>query len=114
MSKVGRPKKIIDYQAVERLGNIMCTQEEIASFLDISVRTLQRDQEFCRIYNKAREQGKMSIRRQQYKLMNSGNTTMAIWLGKQYLGQRDKFEENVHQDVTIQIVEDIPKRSDDK
>ena len=45
---LARPKKEIDYDAVEKLSNIQCTQEEIANFLEVSVRTLQRDEEFCR------------------------------------------------------------------
>lgn len=91
----GRPKKEIDYNAVEKLANIQCTQEEIASFLGLSVRTLQRDEEFCRIYKKGQENGKMSLRRIQYKLAER-NPTMAIWLGKQYLGQRDSFPDEVN------------------
>lgn len=91
----GRPKKEIDYDTVEKLANIQCTQEEIASFLELSVRTLQRDEEFCRIYKKGQENGKMSLRRIQYKLAER-NPTMAIWLGKQYLGQRDSFPDEVN------------------
>ena len=87
----GRPKIQIDYNTVEKLANIQCTQEEIASFLGISVRTLQRDEEFCRIYKKGQENGKMSLRRMQYKLAEK-NAAMAIFLGKQYLGQRDNVE----------------------
>lgn len=87
----GRPKIQIDYNTVEKLANIQCTQEEIASFLGISVRTLQRDEEFCRIYKKGQENGKMSLRRIQYKLAEK-NTAMAIFLGKQYLGQKDNVE----------------------
>lgn len=91
----GRPKKEIDYVAVEKLANIQCTQEEIASFLGLSVRTLQRDEEFCRIYKKGQENGKMSLRRIQFKLAER-NPTMALWLGKQYLGQRDSFPDEVN------------------
>lgn len=87
----GRPKKEIDYEIVEKLANIQCTQEEIAGFLNLSVRTLQRDEEFCRIYKKGQENGKMSLRRMQYKLAEK-NAAMAIFLGKQYLGQRDNVE----------------------
>lgn len=87
----GRPKKEIDYQTVEKLANIQCTQEEIANFLEISVRTLQRDEEFCRIYKKGQDNGKMSLRRTQFKLADK-NPTMAIWLGKQYLRQKDNLE----------------------
>ena len=87
----GRPKKEIDYDIVEKLANIQCTQDEIAGFLNLSVRTLQRDEEFCRIYKKGQENGKMSLRRIQYKLAEK-NASMAIFLGKQYLGQRDNVE----------------------
>lgn len=97
----GRPKKVIDYIAVEKLANIQCTQEEIANFLGLSVRTLQRDEEFCRIYKKGQDNGKMSLRRMQYKLAEK-NPTMAIWLGKQYLKQRDTFEVESTQLVKVE------------
>ena len=89
MAKVGRPKKNIDYDAVEKLASLMCTQEEIGSFMDVSVRTLQRDAEFCRVYKKGLDKGKISLRRKQFN-MSERNPAMAIWLGKQYLGQSDQ------------------------
>ena len=87
----GRPKKEIDYTNVEKLVNIQCTQDEIASFLGISTRTLQRDEQFMELFNRGRENGKMSLRRMQWKHAEK-SVPMAIWLGKQYLGQRDKVE----------------------
>ena len=87
----GRPKKEIDYTTVEKLANIQCTQDEIASFLGISTRTLQRDEHFMELFNRGRENGKMSLRRMQWKHAEK-SVPMAIWLGKQYLGQRDKVE----------------------
>jgi len=39
--------------------------------------------------NKGLENGKSSLRRIQWKSALGGNTTMQIWLGKQYLQQRD-------------------------
>lgn len=89
---MGRPKIEIDYNLCENLAKIQCTQEEIAQILGVSTRTLQRDEEFCRIYKKGQDQGRMSLRRQQFKSAESGNVTMQIWLGKQYLGQRDRSE----------------------
>lgn len=88
---MARPKKQIDYDTVEKLASIQCTQEEIANFLNLSVRTLQRDDEFCRIYKKGMDNGRMSLRRTQFKLAEH-NTSMAIFLGKQYLGQKDIVE----------------------
>lgn len=88
---MARPKFKIDYDMVEKLAGIQCTQQEIASFLGCSVDTLQRDETFCGLYKKGQENGKMSLRRIQYKLAEK-NPTMAIWLGKQYLKQRDNIE----------------------
>lgn len=96
---MARPKKEIDYEAVEKLASIQCTQEEIASFLNLSVRTLQRDEEFCRLYKKGQENGKMSLRRTQFKLAEK-NTSMAIFLGKQYLGQRDVIEQDNSNEIS--------------
>ena len=117
---MARPKKEIDYTMVEKLANIQCTQEEIASFLGLSVRTLQRDEEFCHIYKKGQENGKMSLRRIQYKLAEK-NTSMAIFLGKQYLGQKDNpHEEGYNDEINNNIVNisklinnPKPNRSDD-
>lgn len=93
----GRPKFQIDYVMVEKLASIQCTQQEIASFLGCSTDTLQRDKQFCDIYKKGMENGKMSLRRIQFKLAEK-NTSMAIFLGKQYLGQRDVIEtDNTHE-----------------
>lgn len=90
----GRPKKEIDYDAVEKLAMIQCTQEEIASFLNISTRTLQKDEEFLRIYKRGMDNGKISLRRKQFKIADK-NPSMAIFLGKQYLGQTDKIDNSI-------------------
>ena len=112
---MARPKIPIDYNTVEKLANIQCTQEEIASFLGISVRTLQRDEEFCRIYKKGQENGKMSLRRMQYKLAEK-NTAMAIFLGKQYLGQRDNIEveHNAQNGILGDLIGALNKAKEDK
>ena len=115
----GRPKKEIDYVTVEKLANIQCTQEEIASFLGISTRTLLRDEKNKELYEKGRKNRKMSLRRIQRKHTKK-NTTMAIWLGKQYLGQTDKIENTNKNDINNQIqnIANLlnnpqPNRSDD-
>ena len=88
----GRPRIEIDYDAVEKLANLQCTQAEIAAWLGCSVDTLLRDEKFCEIYKSGLENGKMSLRRHQWRALEEGNTTMLVWLGKQYLGQREKNE----------------------
>ena len=107
---MARPKKKIDYDLVKKLAEIQCTQEEISNILDISVRTLQRDKEFCRIYNMSRENGKMSLKRWQFKRAEQGSDRMLIWLGKQYLGQRDVIESNnTHEVEDLSALVDLLK-----
>lgn len=90
----GRPKFQIDYEAVKKLASIMCTEKEIASFLGCDERTLQRDEHFVAVYKEGKETGKMSLRRMQWKLAEK-SYAMAIFLGKQYLGQKDVVENNI-------------------
>ena len=108
----GRPKKEIDYATVEKLANIQCTQEEIASFLGISTRTLQRDEQFMELFNKGHESGKMSLRRIQWKHAEK-SVPMAIWLGKQYLGQKDVIEASTTGETKINIVNSLPRDEDE-
>ena len=108
----GRPKKEIDYATVEKLANIQCTQEEIASFLGISTRTLQRDEQFMELFNKGSESGKMSLRRIQWKHAEK-SASMAIWLGKQYLGQKDIIESSTTGETKINIVNSLPRDEDE-
>ncbi len=87
---MARPLKQIDEKLLAGLARIGCTVEEMASILDCSKDTLER--RFAALIEKGRSEMKMSLRRQQIRLMENGNATMAIWLGKQYLGQADRQE----------------------
>lgn len=92
----GRPPIPIDYEVVRRLATIQCTDAEIAAMVEMTpegfCKRKQRDNELLQAIEKGREQGKMSIRRMQYRAAEKGNATMLIWLGKQFLGQRDQRE----------------------
>ena len=87
--KMGRPKVEIDLDQVEKLASIQCTIAEIASVLDIPASTLKSREDFSSSYKKGLEQGKMSLRRIQYRHATR-SPGMAIFLGKVYLGQSDK------------------------
>ena len=53
---------------------------------------------FSEVFKEKRGLGKISLRRNQWRLAEK-SATMAIWLGKQYLGQRDQVEASVAVDV---------------
>ena len=98
--KTGRPRIEVDMGMVERLAQIMCTEDEIAAVMAIDKSTLRRQPTFDEVYKKGREVGKSSLRRTQWKIAQN-NAAMAIWLGKQYLGQTDKVEAVGVQPVTV-------------
>src|SRR4030042_2129406 len=89
----GRPRRGFDLRLVEDLGKIQSTHSELAAVLGCHLDTvkdrLKHDPEFSAAYQKGLEHGKSSLRRIQWKAALGGNTTMQIWLGKQYLGQRE-------------------------
>lgn len=93
----GRPPKEINWTLFEDLCSLQCTQSEIASVLHVHVDTVRDKavahygEEFSAIYKKYSESGKMSLRRIQFNLAKK-NTAMAIFLGKQWLGQKDNHE----------------------
>ena len=96
LKKRGRPKIPIDYEKAEKLAQILCTQSEIASVLNVSVARLEHDPEFLRIHKKGMETGKASLRRLQYAAAQGGNPTMLIWLGKQVEIMMSDFIKNAH------------------
>lgn len=90
----GRELPPIDLAQVEELAAIQCTPPEICSVLKISKSSLYKlkntDDEFAAAIERGKERGCASLRRIQWKTAEKGNATMGIWLGKQYLDQRDK------------------------
>jgi hypothetical protein len=92
----GRPRVEIDLELVEKLASIYCTDAEIAAIVGVSQETFtrrKRDENFAELLDKARAKGKASLRRLQWRLAEQGNAAVVIFLGKNLLGQRDKFDE---------------------
>jgi hypothetical protein len=88
----GRKAVEIDLAALERLCAFQCTHEEIAAWFKCSVRTIEKyakKPEVAEVMARGRATGRISVRRAQMKLLEAGNATMGVWLGKQFLGQRD-------------------------
>lgn len=91
---MARPRKEIDKKQFENLCGLQCTREEICSFFDITDKTLDGwchrtyGESFSVVFAQKRGKGKISLRRAQFELAKK-NAAMAIFLGKQYLDQRD-------------------------
>lgn len=100
----GRPKKKIDQQQFEAMCQIQATQEEICIVLGVTDKTLSRwckqvyGRNFSEVFKEKSAVGKISLRRKQWALADK-SAPMAIFLGKQYLGQKDHSEFEVQAKV---------------
>ena len=102
---MARPRKEIAQQQFENLCGLQCTLEEICGWFDVTDKTLDGwckrtyHAGFSEVFKQKRGLGKVSLRRAQWRLAEK-NASMASWLGKQYLGQRDVVELGVPTDNT--------------
>lgn len=89
---MGRPlaQPAITPDQISDLAALGCTDSEIATLARIGERTLQ--DRFRTHLKEGRARLRESLRRKQVQRALDGSDTMLIWLGKQYLEQRDKQE----------------------
>ena len=96
--KLKAPITDADFKNFENLCKIQCTLHEIAAFFDVDTNTIESrvrqryGRKFSEVFRDKKKMGHVSLRRVQYEKALAGNTTMLIWLGKQYLQQLDKVE----------------------
>lgn len=103
--KMGRPPIQLDENLIRELASIHCTKGEIAAVCGVDHATLARYSEIIEI---GYEQAKKSLRRLQWESAKKGNTHMLIWLGKQYLGQKDRAPDEVPHTILNVQVNEIP------
>jgi hypothetical protein len=87
-----RPETTIDLQEIERLCTMQCTDEEIAAFLGVSTRTIERRrkvQSFREAMARGKAKGRVSVRRNLFRLAINGNLGANIFLAKNLLGYKD-------------------------
>jgi hypothetical protein len=113
---MGRKVKDFDAQTFEGLCGIHCTEREICSVLRTSEKTIGHwckryyGKPFAEVYKDFVNIGNVSLRRNQMK-MAQYNPTMAIWLGKNYLGQTDSPEKEKKENELLTALVDLYKIS---
>ena len=118
---MARPRIEIDKDQFEKLCGLQCTLIEIACFFNCTEDTIENwckreyKKGFSDVFRIKRSTGKISLRRSQFRLAET-NPTMAIWLGKQYLGQTDKQEVTIstNDDETVHEMEQFFKDKKEK
>src|SRR5437879_9757678 len=105
MAQRGTPAKI-DLAELEKLCALQCTDEELAAWFNVDVRTIERRRK-VRSFREAMERGKakgrISVRRMQMKLLEQGNATMGVWLGKNILGQVDEIRHEINGGMQVYV-----------
>lgn len=85
---MARPKKYnIEPEQIQKLASYGCTNIEIADFFGCDESTIRKS--YSENLTKGRTMGKLRLRQIQWKIAENGNCSMAIWLGKNMLGQKD-------------------------
>jgi len=93
---MGRPRSKIDWKKVDNLLKAQCDGTVIAGMLGIHYNTFYLAVEhkfkigFSEYSAAKKTEGKEILRAKQYQVAMEGDKTMLVWLGKQYLGQKDK------------------------
>jgi hypothetical protein len=85
--KAGRPKLKLDVELIEKLAKIHCSPQEMGFIMGVDYRTIVKHH--SDIIEKGKAIGKMTLRRKQFEVAMSGNPTMLVWVGKQWLSQSD-------------------------
>lgn len=100
-----KPFAPIDYGTLADLCALMCTAEECAAVIGVShdtlSRALKRDYglSFTEFFRRHSAPALVRLRQAQFESAEGGSIPMLIWLGKQYLGQREPEKETPDEDV---------------
>lgn len=91
----GRKAIQIDLAEVEKLCSLQATDEEVAAWFHVSVRTIERRKTISRAFadavERGRAKGRISLRRSLWALAVKGNPAANIFLAKNLLGYKDYF-----------------------
>lgn len=85
-------KEKVKVSEIRRLSGLMCTPREAAGFLGIREKTflemIRVDEAAKKAWEEGCQIGKVGLRRKQFRLADT-SAPMAIFLGRNYLGQSD-------------------------
>jgi len=86
--KKGRVKVAdIDREEIWKLAKIGCTLREMAFMTGLHEDTIKKH--YAKEIEHGQSTGKRALRRKQMEKAMEGSDRMLVWLGKQYLGQKD-------------------------
>ena len=94
----------INGEDVRKLAAIGCTYREIGAWFGVDEKTIRN--RFSSEKEQGEQNGRLSLRRRQWKRAMEGSDKMLIHLGEQYLDQAAKTEVKQTGDPTILVLPD--------
>jgi len=118
--KLGRPRIELDPKQAKIFGYFRATYDTMAEQIGCHVDTIRaamqdEDSEFSKAYKKGFSSMKMKLSEAQVKTaIEEHNSTLLVWLGKQYLDQKDNPmpDEDVNKNYTVILVPKKQAESD--
>ena len=116
----GRPRIELDPKQAKIFGYFRATYDTMAELIGCHVDTIRaamqdEDSEFSKAYKKGFSSMKMKLSEAQVKTaIEEHNPTLLVWLGKQYLDQKDNPmpDEDVNKNYTVILVPKKQAESD--
>ncbi len=115
---MSRPKTQIDWNKVNQYLKAQCDGVGIAGILGIHPNTLYIACEdefkisFSEYSQQKKSEGKELLRAKQFSMAMEGDKTLCIWLGKQYLDQKDRKDvTSGDQSLAGQIIVETPEQA---
>jgi len=103
-AKMGRPRKVLDIELMEKLAYLNCTYEELASVANCSVDTIRREMRrnptFSEAVLKGKAEGNISLKRQLRQMALNGNIAALIFDLKNSCGYSDKTTAQIDHNVS--------------
>lgn len=118
-SGAGRKPVRIDLEELEKLCVLQCTDQEIAGFFGVNVRTIERRRKhprFAVAMERGHSKGRISLRRYLWRLAAGDSAAAAIFLAKNVLGLKDTSSHELSGSnggaIQLSIVEVLQQRRD--
>lgn len=113
VNKGGRPPVLVNdeetREKINALATRLHTQPEAAALLGVSIATfegfLRANPDIRFLWEGGGLSGRAALRRMQFQAAQKGNVQMQIWMGKQYLGQKDKSEVETKHEIGESVKE---------
>jgi len=118
-SGAGRKPVHIDVEELEKLCALQCTEQEIAAFFGVNIRTIERRKKnpaFAARMERGRARGCVSLRRYLWGLVAKGNAAASVFLAKNLLGYKDSSTHELSGSdggaIQLSVVEVLQRRRD--